>query len=318
MHQVSHCPVCNKTKLQVLTKHIYRKPENFQPNHSDAISTRKWILFNRILENKTEHQVQITLCKSCGFLFSNPRMDEKDISNKYQTIDELGSVKKRLKENPPTKLEPRAQRIKRLITKFIPKSPDHRLSILDYGGAAGYNLKPFTKDFDCNVLDFEKWDLPESVKYLGQDLTALNENQKFDIILLLHTLEHAIKPTTLIKQITKHLAPNGIFYIEVPLGCFREWQFLPEPITHLNFFSEQSLANCLKEAGLDVIHFSTKYQWVTHQKLWCINIIGKKSDTKSKITPLSTARQMKHFRYFLPFLLNPNSYFKLLKRIFQK
>ena len=50
-----------------------------------------------------------------------------------------------------------------------------------------------------------------------------------------------------------------------------------EPLTHVNFFSEESLSKCLKKAGFDVMHLSTKNQLTTSGDRHCIKIVGRKN-----------------------------------------
>jgi SAM-dependent methyltransferase len=257
------------------------------------------------------------ICESCGFIFTNPRFSEKDLEVKYNTIKELGSVKYRLKKNPPSNLDKRANRIYNLINKFFNYTQEATPTILDYGGASGYNLLPFVNSFKCGILDYEKWVLPAGVEYLGKDLSDLKDIDKFDVILLLHTLEHVIHPKNFIDELSKHLNENGILYVEVPLGCFREWKFIREPLTHINFFSEESLFKCFELCDLSVIYLATSYQWVTHGKMWCLNIIGSRQKYR-RLSPiknvLSTKKQMSKINYYFPYLFNGRVIGKVLRK----
>ena len=99
----------------------------------------------------------------------------------------------------------------------------------------------------------------------------------------------------LIRDLKQHLAPDGLLYIEVPLGAWLEWEFLREPVTHLNFFSEQSLFQAVKEAGLDVELLQSNWQWVTHSQEACINIVGKNGKVASEPTYRTTRQQRQSF-----------------------
>jgi len=288
----------------------------------DIVYTRLWILFERILRSRQPVVYASVFCESCGFIFTAPRFSEEQFKAKYEAIEQLGSVRRRLRRNPPFKLDRRAASVgKRLEPHLLElraaRPEGRRLRVLDYGGAWGYVLEQFAGDCDCYVLDYQKWDLPPAVQYLGRDLSDLAAAEKFDVILLLHTLEHVIEPTTLVGALGEHLADGGILCVEVPLGCFREWRVLREPSTHINFFSEQSLQRCLELGGLDVIEVDTSYQWVTHGKTWCLNAVASLSGRRGGGTgrkPLTTRQQMGRKRYYLPYLLRPDALRKLLDR----
>ncbi len=276
---------------------------------------RLWILFEKILNDRRPVVFDSTLCTSCGFIFTNPRFRVEELAIKYNTINELGSVKCRFNKNPATNLDTRAHRIHYLITNLLERD-NNSLRILDYGGASGYNLIPFVNEINsCYVLDYEKWDLPNGIEYLGKDLKDLKSVPHFDVILLCHTLEHFLNPAQMIDKLINHLAESGLLYVEVPLGAFREWKHYSEPLTHVNFFSEESLFNCCSSVNLGIIHILTAYQWVTHGNMWCVNLVGKKGGSKKSSIPVyrTTRQQMDDCYYYLPLL--KKKFWRLLKKM---
>ncbi|MCD6309309.1 MAG: class I SAM-dependent methyltransferase, partial [Candidatus Eremiobacteraeota bacterium] len=294
--------------------------ENVREHLEDPIYTRLWILFEKILKTRDDVKFYSVLCRNCGFIFTNPRYTMEEMKIKYDAINELGSVKYRMKKNPPSNLSSRARRIYDLVKKYFNKSYDTGPMVLDYGGSYGYNLVPFVEKFDCSILDYERWDLPAGIKYLGEDLDDLKNSDKFDVILLLHTLEHVIEPADFLANLCDHLKDDGIIYVEVPLGCFKEWEIISEPLTHVNFFSEESLYNCFEICKLKVIHLDTSFQWVTHGKMWCLNAIGAKNKydgPQLARSPLSTGNQMNKINYYLPYLFNLKSLRGIVRRIFK-
>jgi hypothetical protein len=119
-----------------------------------------------------------------------------------------------------------------------------------------------------------------------------------------------------LEDIGKYLANEGVLYVEVPLGCFREWRLITEPLTHVNFFSEESLFNCIKRCGLATIHLETSYQWVTQGNMWCVNAVGKKENFDDKVIPnLTTKKQMNKVNYYLPFLRDGGVIRSVLKKM---
>jgi len=311
MIKVNQCPMCKSGSLEIVKKHKFFFPgDQVEENLIDIRYERLWILFEKILKDRTPVEFHSNLCKSCGFIFTNPRFTAEEISIKYATINKLGSVKKRLQEHPASNLDMRANRIYSLI-RSLHDAKGKSLRVLDYGGASGYNLAPFIKNRNsCYIIDYERWNLPSNVEYLGKDSTDLQNDIFFDVILLLHTLEHAIEPMCLLQDLSDHLSESGLLYVEVPLGCFREYRNLTEPLTHVNFFSEESLYKGLRSIGLGIVHLSTAYQWVTHGKMWCINIVGSRRKENIVTKYKTTRQQMNMMSYYWPLIMK-----KILKSL---
>lgn len=321
MQRIGNCPVCNSDELRVLKEHVFSFPgEDVQDHLLDYKFFALWTLFERVLKDRSDAGFEATLCDVCGFIFTNPRFSEEDIATKYETFNELGTPELGHKHNPPHNLEGRAQRGFELVERAYSYAGDGRPRILDLGGGAGYNLVPFTRDWECNLVDYGNWDFPEGVTKLANDHRELDPDQKFQVILLLHTLEHVPEPVSFLKTVAQHLDDDGAVYIEVPLGAFGEWNFMTEPLMHLNFFSEQSVVRAAEEAGLHVSHVSTAYQWVTHSKLWCINVVAYRDPERVSVKPrpLTTATQMKRFNYYLPYAVNPAVVKKVLRKVLGK
>ncbi len=315
MIKSKNCPICNSNDLAIFKKYVFKFPGNdVEDNLENIVYVRLWILFKKITNDQTTAVFNSILCNSCGLIFTNPRFSENELKLKYDTIDELGSVKHRIKNSPAIDAEKRANRIFNLIKSHYKPHSKRRSKILDFGGASGDNLVPFISNFQCNVIDYEKWDLPAGVEYRGRNLSDLKKGEQFDVILLLHTLEHIIQPKVLLNELCKYLSETGIIYVEVPLGCFKEWKYLDEPLTHINFFSEQSLFECFRLLKLNVLHLDTSFQRVTTSKKWCLNIIGTKKSSDHAVhfdKILSTEKQMSKISYYLPYIFK----LKSIKRI---
>jgi len=321
---LQNCPICHSNELAVLFKHKFKAPKDNIAGHlSDYNYVSLWILFKEIFKNQySEFNFWMTLCQNCDLLFTNPRFTEKEIEIKYNTLSELNINEKEVLGD---KLNKNYYRIIDLYRFFITYNlaPDNsEKKILDYGGASGYMLLPYYKTHKSYVLDYMKWDLPKGINYLGKNLDDLDENEKFDIILLLHTLEHVRKPKKLLEDISAHLTNNGIIIIQVPLGCFLDWLNLKEPLTHINFFSEKSLYNCVKSAGLNVSYLKTKMQkfpsWVeleiqliaTKTKNLVLKPLKSIHSSEQKIT----RRYLYYFKYLSAILKDPKFIVLYLKK----
>lgn len=311
--KVNECPACGSAKLDILKKHQFKAPSEIKseilPVDIDYVNERLWIFFKKIYTDRKFAEIDAILCEACGLIFTNPRFSENDIDTKYETIGKLESARKRGKNNPAFRTWERGERILNLLSPLNSKKND-KGKVLDYGGAEGHNLMPFAKSgYSCYLVDYIQFAPREDIVYLGKNLDDLSADDSFDIILLCHTLEHIINPQKMIEALINHLSEDGLLYVEVPLGAWLEWEKLNEPLTHINFFSEESLYKAFDRAGLNIIHLSTKYQWVTHRKNLCINIVGTKNNGNSINNYKTTKTQMSSpFYYFKPLIDSPGYY----------
>lgn len=321
MLEVENCPICESKELKVLKHYKYSLQENKQfeeiANNASYTEKRLWIFLKKIWMDSDPAEIGVNKCEKCGFIFTNPRFTAEEIKTKYQTISDLNSVTKGRYSRPALKTEERARRIYKLINRLKDKDLTPN-KVLDYGGAEGYNLYPFIEaGNEAYIVDYVEKKDPKGLEYVGKNLSALKNSDHFDIIIFCHTLEHVIDPIEMVKSLSSHLSKDGLIFIEVPLGCLNEWKDLSEPLTHVNFFSEESLTKCLEKAGLNTLYLSTDYQWVTHSKSWCVNAVGAKSrDLRLKF--YNTEQQMKrpHQIYNFKKVIDNFDYYK--KRIKQK
>ena len=307
MKKATTCILCNHKELTTMGTHTYHYPgADVKNNLLSKKYVRLWILFTHVLQ-QTTGSVQFTVekCHNCGFIFSNPRFSRAEMATKYRLIDELGSVKLRIQHQNNKYVAQRSERIFKLVNGISKKHNvgTERTNIVDFGGQTGTNLKGFDQNgYDCQVLDFEQWDLPGTIKYAGKELPDLKE--KTQILLCNHTLEHIVDPIPFMQEMVHHLEEDGLIYIEVPLGAFyREYKKMMaiEPMTHVNYFSEQSMSYLFEQVGLQMLHLSTDYQHLQTAKQWCINAIGMKTTKRVSTSikqPLSADAQIGKELYY--------------------
>ncbi|MBN1764434.1 MAG: class I SAM-dependent methyltransferase [Sedimentisphaerales bacterium] len=302
MITVYKCPVCSSDQLQFIRSYeVIRDSrltrEEIREGRQSYENEMLWIFFNEILPQESSAGFRLELCCACGLIFLNPRPSDEELHHVYKTVEDLDLPKKRRDRQPFLKLDKRARRIYSVVSCLSSSSAGKK--VLDYGGMHGQNLVSFVKnDFQGYVLDFLKFELCPGVEYLGADVCDLAEGQIFDVILLNHVLEHALQPVRLIESIVKHLSQDGLIYVEVPLGCLQEWQLVYEPLTHQNFFSEESCYKCLRMCGLDILYIITCNQWVYWDKTPCVNIVACKREGNTVSHYKTTWEQMDRSRYF--------------------
>ncbi|MHA2393026.1 MAG: class I SAM-dependent methyltransferase [Promethearchaeota archaeon] len=291
----NQCPICKSTEVIKKKIYFFDIPE---------------ILVN-FIENVKRKRIKFSInyCKKCGNLFLHPRFTEEEYNIIFSNKD-----KPYLPFNISKELTLRSYLNHKFLKQFFNYNSDLMPKILDYGGAGGYMLIPFLKKFDCYLIDYTKYDLPENIQYLGRNLNNVIDKYKFEIIMALRVLEHVNDPLNLIKDFTRVISEYGIIYVQVPLGCLREWKSLDTPFRHINFFSEQSLYNLFRIAGLNIIHLKTKYYQFGGNPGWKIDIIGIKSKDHQKLKEIrfysTTQQQDLKYIYYIPYIIK-NRKFKV-------
>ena len=130
-------------------------------------------------------------------------------------------------------------------------------SVLDYGcgrGAFLQALNEYLPDWslvgadltEVNRVDVEKI---EGAKYVT--LENLSTEQRFDVISLIHVLEHLSTPVTSLNRLSRMLTDDGLLLIQVP--NFRENPFDLSVFDHTAHFSVESLENLARISGLDSV-----------------------------------------------------------------
>ncbi len=97
------------------------------------------------------------------------------------------------------------------------------------------------------------------VTMIAEKLGELIIDNKFDLILSAHSLEHMENPKKALAKMASLLTTQGRLYIVVPEGTD-----LTNP-DHLVFFTEESLIKCVQEVGLHVIRTSV-HRYVEHER----------------------------------------------------
>lgn len=132
-------------------------------------------------------------------------------------------------------------------------------SILDFGsgyGDLGFLIKkkfPHVKLFSCENDKYCKSILAERGY---KNFSSLDEiNQKFDLVISLHSLEH-LTNTDVFSKFSKILNTEGLIFFEVP-NCTQEYfdgRIYDSP--HLLFYTEKSLRKLAQIKHYNVLNFS--------------------------------------------------------------
>lgn len=241
-------------------------------------------------------EVNIVRCRKCGLIYQNPR--EENLVDLYsdEFYEQYYGDRERLLSS--------AQVLVEKLTKY---APDNKIRMLEMGAGLGYTLKT-AKEKGWEVFGTEI--SPFAVRYAKEKLGleifngGLDEakfpEEFFDLVVMIHVLEHLTNPFKTLKKIFHILKNSGILYIVVPnIGSFKawlkreKWPYLA-PGLHLYHFSPRTLKKIVGKASFRVIHIETSQNIITAEDL-----------SKTKIAPLSfLGEKLKKIKRRYPYVLD--------------
>ncbi len=166
------------------------------------------------------------------------------------------------------------QRHRLIIRYFLDffKDLDTELCVLDAGCGDGLFMELLRNLGFKNLFGIDvSSSMLEKAKKKGlnvelKDIYALNEKNKYDVVLAMDVLEHLEKPEEALRKLWNILAPGGILYLNIPiceslaLRCWclvtltsREELVRGLDETHTNAYSKKELSSLLRRTGFSVI-----------------------------------------------------------------
>ena len=216
-------------------------------------------------------------CNNCGLIFSGLRLTDQEEAKYYagyrdQTYLEQRKVctpfYEKLQEmfSQPWYIKHRQLAIASLVQKHI--SPMKIASILDYGGDIGELIPSSFKNATKYVYDLNNQLLSHGVQRV-QDI-----DQKFDLIICAHVLEHESDPHSLIERIKNHMHKNTLLYLEVP---YKERMLLGSNVfdEHINHWSEKSIQTLLDMQDINIIEITVYDILINSKTDFALKILAK-------------------------------------------
>ena len=195
----------------------------------------------------------INACDDCGFVFASPILPV-DIILKYYTSMSNYEHFESDGARPAADIRQIERQIDIIESRFpsgfkgraldIGCSIAYGLSLLQESGWLVLGLDPSEK---CIQISRDKLGVRVLEGFFSVEL--LKKENKFDVIILSHVVEHLVFPEEIIGHLSELLTDDGIIYIEVPnlmrpnnTKCYFGFE-------HVNFFSPQSLTNLATQNG---------------------------------------------------------------------
>ncbi len=215
----------------------------------------------------------LVICRRCGFATYRDLQEEK-LREAYQESSFSEQRKLAGTRDYQTKLE-KLPLHRAFLGEILTENPLR--SILDIGCSTGYLLKMCRDEYGCPDVCGTEWNPAHANfgRYVYQldirnDIAEFGE-KKFDLICLMHVLEHILDPDHFLqKLVDSHLAPGGMIYLAMPVWF--DLLGLPS-ITipfelgieglllkgHINICSRRNIINLFRKAGLKVVRENYTY-----------------------------------------------------------
>ncbi len=199
-------------------------------------------------------KVENKICLQCGFVFQSPRMTAEELDNFYtRSYREVYQGQEEPTEKDLSIQRKRARHLLRYIKNLIPQVVSH----LDIGSSAGILLEYFQEFFRCRSVGVEPGDAYRGFTdkkglevYVDLDRVHKENQESFDLISMIHILEHIPDPILYLTEIRESfINPDGYLLVEVPNLYFHD----SLEIAHMSAFSQHSLKETLIQSGFSII-----------------------------------------------------------------
>ena len=201
-------------------------------------------------------KVRYYLCKTCGFVYQNPGESAAADPVFYQeTYRQLYQA-----TEEPTAKDLRQQRLRaEYQLELLQSHGVCRLSrALDIGASSGTLLQTIHEAYGAETVGVEPGNAYRKLAeakgfklYPSLELLKAGDTERFDMVSMMHVLEHLEDPLGTLKEIRTHLLEDrGFLLVEVPNFYAHD----SYELAHLSCFTEHTLSEMLKQAGYKIMH----------------------------------------------------------------
>jgi 2-polyprenyl-3-methyl-5-hydroxy-6-metoxy-1,4-benzoquinol methylase len=204
-------------------------------------------------------------CEECGFVFSYKHLKEECLSTNYRNYStRIRGIDISSAESREKLFLKRAGSFAQDRFNFLSEHIQGKKSVIEIGCNDGANLYPFFKNgFSVTGFDLDEDSLNVGRKF-GLDLRSSDcfdflKNEKIDVVVLSHFLEHLIDPLSFLKALQKNLNEDGHVFVEVPGIRHFQWVnwkagVLPYmQFEHLQCFERATLVAIMEKAGFECL-----------------------------------------------------------------
>lgn len=235
------CNLCGKDEFRVLFNSPFKVPDDKAAGDFVA-STDRFDAYG-----------QVVRCLGCGLVYTNPRPLPQVIAGGYRT-----SV------DPAYVSEDSSRSINAHMSLHVLRRFAKGGRLLDVGCNTGFFLNAARLDFEVHGVEPSEWASDFARSRLRLDVVTGTLDQagfppgSFDVVTMNDVVEHFTDPQRALQQVAALLRPGGHLYLVTPdirslsarVLRGRWWGLRP---AHLYYFSPETLARMLRQAGFEVV-----------------------------------------------------------------
>lgn len=166
-------------------------------------------------------QFHIVRCKKCKLMYTNPRPTRTWRERFYDV--RYNPYMREVGRDFIYKITPERILAYRVLLTFIKNQVGSGLKLLDCGCATGGFVKVAIEEgFDADGLEYSHGAVAYAEEHLGLKLiqgkveNAPIPDNEYDVVTLLHIVEHFPDPIQALREIRRILKPGGVLFIETP------------------------------------------------------------------------------------------------------
>jgi len=240
------CHVCNSDDIKQI-----KAPQNFSQVTSDC---RPW-----------NSKLKMVICSNCGvvqkLINSDWVEDTKKIYDEYQVYAQGSGNEQLIFDSTIGYSIPRSEKIVMWLNNEINLPQSGKL--IDIGCGNGSFLKQFSNknsEWLLNGLELDNRNekIINSIPNTELKVCEISEiKEEYDLVVLIHALEHIIDPLTFLKKIKSILKKTGSIFIEIPNLKMAPFDILIAD--HCSHFTVETLEILLNKAGFVINKISEDF-----------------------------------------------------------
>jgi len=240
------CHVCNSDDIKQI-----KAPQNFSQVTSDC---RPW-----------NSKLKMVICSNCGvvqkLINSDWVEDTKKIYDEYQVYAQGSGNEQLIFDSTIGYSIPRSEKIVMWLNNEINLPQSGKL--IDIGCGNGSFLKQFNNknsEWLLNGLELDNRNekIINSIPNTELKVCEISEiKEEYDLVVLIHALEHIIDPLTFLKKIKSILKKTGSIFIEIPNLKMAPFDILIAD--HCSHFTVETLEILLNKAGFVINKISEDF-----------------------------------------------------------